>query len=88
MLATSGNKKQLTESPTQLQSQRKRTMLHIKMVSGKLLSPTSDQAGIPASPTGHINIEDGGQVISGMPGALPIFDTTTVIEEPAFDEIT
>ena len=64
-------------------------MLHIKMLSGKIFSPGSDQNLIPGfiSPIGHINVEDGGQVISGQPGAIPMIDTT-VLEEPTFDEIT
>jgi hypothetical protein len=55
------------------------------MLSGKILSPTSDQSSFPQATTGHITVEDGGKTLSRA--VIPLIDTA-VIEEPAFDEIT
>ena len=86
MLTTAGNKKKLNDSPLfSQQNQKKRTLLHIKMLSGKILSPSSDQSIFPPATTGHITVEDGG--INFSMAVLPKIDTA-VIEEPAFDEIT
>jgi hypothetical protein len=66
LLSTSGNKKRLTEqqppqtaggSPTQ---QRKRTLLHIKMLSGRVFSPPGSDQQLMGGNAGHINVEDGG----------------------------
>jgi nicotinamide riboside kinase len=55
------------------------------MLSGKILSPTSDQSIYPPANTGHITVEDGGKNLSRA--RVPLIDTA-VIEEQAFDEIT
>jgi hypothetical protein len=55
------------------------------MLSGKILSPTSDQSIFPPATSGHITVEDGGKTLSRA--LIPLIDTA-VIEEPAFDEIT
>jgi hypothetical protein len=55
------------------------------MLSGKILSPTSDQGNFPSATTGHITVEDSGKNITRV--GVPLIDTA-VIEEPAFDEIT
>ena len=57
------------------------------MLSGKILSPTSDQSNFPPANTAHhITVEDSGKTITRVVG-VPLIDTA-VIEEPAFDEIT